>query len=189
VSKLLSALGAGKRKRPRGGGKTATEAKVEPEEADTGAAGAGAGAGVVVLPGSIRLGVACGKVVSEQVPLPDQVMCRCETFEELVECVRFMQANDEIARTIAAQGYERIGRNMLSRDAIASRVRDALVASGLGYSAAGAAGSFSDTTHPLFGISNIDYVSKGLVRKVNAALHSSSPGSLPTGSRVRSELR
>lgn len=165
VSKLLSALG-GKRKRARPAAKGVGSSAATSSMATSSAAPRSTTATPTTsLPSSIRVGV----VSSEHSglgtpPLPHHSMCRCGSLEELVECVRFMQANDDIARVIAAQGYERIGRNMLTRDAIASCVRNALVAS----VSAHISSPWDETTHALFGISNIDYVSKGLLRKIRS---------------------
>jgi hypothetical protein len=92
-------------------------------------------------------------------PEPHHIICRCASFEEMVRCVRFMQTRDDIAKKVAAQGFERI-RRLVAKDAMASMIRNALTESASDHAV------WDETTHTLFGITNIDYVSKGLLRRV-----------------------
>jgi len=101
-----------------------------------------------------------------ELPLPasDEVFCVCASFDELRRCAAMLAKRPDVAGSIASNGAHRIGAQLLSDPtAIARAAADSLCAAAMRtYPRAPSA-----ETHPLFGVTNFEYVAKRSTRLEN----------------------
>ena len=119
------------------------------------------------LPPSYSLGKWLGNTAVPSVPCPSSPhappplgappppplgnVCFVESFEEMVECVSFMQRNDSIAETVASNGLRLSREKIHNRDFLLRHIHSLLLRCEC---------PIGDETHPLFGATNLELITK-----------------------------